>query len=542
LGFSLLTAVAVACERIRSRPVAIVLHGLAIAILVAFGFAWPGWTPAVQVRRYAQLSIGFHLLVAFLPFLRGREPNGFWQFNRILFLRFCLSAVYSSVLFLGLVIALVAIDKLFKVSVAEVVYSRLWITIAFVFNTWFFLAGVPRDLPALEERRDYPPGLKVFAQFILLPLVVIYLAILTAYLGRILITGQWPSGWIGYLVSSVAGVGILSLLLVHPIREREENRWVRGYGRWFYIAMLPAIGMLLMAIGKRIEQYGITEDRYFMAVLSLWLAGIAVTFIVRRNTGIRVIPMTLCVIAFLTAFGPLGAYSVSRQSQVGRLRTLLERAEVQPGGAAKAAAPFAVRRDLSSTLEYLIGTHGERSLSGVLPDGLLATRPDTTRSGREIHGRAQQRASEIMTKLGMKYVSRWEGEQSNHFSYHGGAIATPMPVTGFDYHVRLLGAMPQRFEIAGEKWELAQSRQGRVLRLISGGTALEFAADTLAVLARTRGAPMDAGPRPRLETSAGGARATLVLLSYAGMRVRDSVWFQHLEGDLYLSAAPPRVR
>ena len=85
-----------------------------------------------------------------------------------------------------------------------------------------------------------------------------------------------PSGWIGYLVSSVAALGILSLLLVHPIKERKENGWIRTYGRWFYLALVPSIVMLLLAIWQRIAQYGITEKRYFLIVLSLWLAGMRI--------------------------------------------------------------------------------------------------------------------------------------------------------------------------------------------------------------------------------------------------------------------------
>ena len=252
-------------------------------------------------------------MVAFLPYARLGESDGFWQqYNRTLFLRFLTAALYSSVLYIEPLGRRCSRSTSYFISRFRAAPTRrLWLWISFVFNTWFFLGGVPEDLPTLEHRREYPRALKVFSQFILIPLVVIYLAILTAYLVRIFITGQWPSGWIGYLVSSVAAVGILSLLLVHPIREAPENRWVGTYTRWFYVAMLPAIGMLLVAIWKRVSQYGVTEDRYFIAILALWLAAIAVLFIVRRGTDIRWIPITLCILAFVTTGGPFGAYGVS---------------------------------------------------------------------------------------------------------------------------------------------------------------------------------------------------------------------------------------
>jgi len=540
LGIGLFTAIAVTSERLGSRAGAFVLSGLATAALIAFAFAWHGWTSAIQIRRYVQLGVAFHLMVAFLPFLGRREPNGFWQFNRILFLRFCLSAVYSAVLFLGWVLAIVAVQQLFKVKIAETVYARLWITIAFLFNTWFFLGGVPRDLRALDERTDYPSGLKVFTQFVLLPLVVTYLAILTTYLGRILITGQWPSGWIGWLVSSVAAVGILSLLLVHPIREREENRWVSGYGRWFYVALLPSIGMLLVAIGKRITQYGVTEDRYFIAVLSVWLAGIAVLYIARRNAGIHLIPITLCAIAFLTAFGPFGAYTTSRRSQTSRLRALLAKAHVDPSGprVAHPEVTHADRRELSASLDYLLSTHGARSLRGVLAESKWTGVDVTPSNGRASYDRDQEGVREVMDRLGLVYVNRWEQESSSWVSFYSQRTEPDvMPLAGYDVHVRLRNKFPQKFTIDDTPWEIGLSRRGQALRVVRGREiVLEFPTDTLVRLAHehpTYGP--NAVASPRFEAASALARGTLVLSSFTASLDRDSLSMTMFEGDLYLA-------
>ena len=124
----------------------------------------------------------------------------------------------------GAAIALAALDKLFGVDVPGTGYLRLWFTFGFVFNTWFFLGGVPRDFAALEASRDYPAGIKAFTQYVLLPIVAVYLVILTAYLVKVLPTWNWPSGWIGWLVSSVAAAGILSLRLVHPAATAAADR------------------------------------------------------------------------------------------------------------------------------------------------------------------------------------------------------------------------------------------------------------------------------------------------------------------------------
>lgn len=326
LALPLFFALRLAQERgLLSGLAAGVLRLVGVAALIAVVWQWPGWSEKLRFLHYAQLSLGLHLLAAFVPFARPGELNGFWQYNRALFLRFLIGALYSGVLFGGLAVALVAIDNLFGLDVAEELYGDLFALIAFGFHTWFFTAGVPRDLGELEAVEEYPRGLKLFSQFVLIPLVTVYLAILLAYLAKVVITTEWPSGWIGWLVSCVAVAGILSILLTHPIRHRRENAWMVTYGRWFWLAMIPAVGMLLVAVWKRIDQYGITEPRYFLLLLTLWLAGMALLYGVVRSQNIKWLPATLCVLAFVTFVGPWSAYSVSRASQVSRLEGLLER-------------------------------------------------------------------------------------------------------------------------------------------------------------------------------------------------------------------------
>ncbi|MCU0384250.1 MAG: SLC13 family permease [Cyclobacteriaceae bacterium] len=52
-----------------------------------------------------------HLIVAFLAFWNDNDSMAFWKFNKDLFLRFLLSALFSSVLFfLGILLAVAALE------------------------------------------------------------------------------------------------------------------------------------------------------------------------------------------------------------------------------------------------------------------------------------------------------------------------------------------------------------------------------------------------------------------------------------------------
>ena len=99
----------------------------------------------------------------------------------------------------------------------------------------------------------------MFAQYILTPLAFTYLIILLAYLVKIVAGAEWPSGWVGWLVASVSVTGILGFLLVHPLRGDPAEGWIRSYGRWLFVGLVPAALMLLVAFCKRIVPYGLTE-------------------------------------------------------------------------------------------------------------------------------------------------------------------------------------------------------------------------------------------------------------------------------------------
>ncbi len=143
------------------------LNAGGLALLLLFYLIWPGPDQKHEVIRYLQLSAGLHLLVAFLPFMGQRESGAFWQYNRRLFLSILRAALFSAVLWVGLMIALGALNQLFGVDVPEELYGRLGIVILFVVNTWIFLADLPHGLTALAEDTTYPRVLKVFAQWLL---------------------------------------------------------------------------------------------------------------------------------------------------------------------------------------------------------------------------------------------------------------------------------------------------------------------------------------------------------------------------------------
>ena len=540
IGLPLLFALTISAERRRWTPAWRAGAGLlGIALVIGFWWGTRGWSDMQMAARYVQINLASHLLASFLPFVGAGTMNGFWQYNRSLFLRFLLAGLYAAVLFAGLALALLAIDNLLGIDVSDESYGRLWMLLAFVFQPWLFLAGVPADLEALDRLEEYPAGLKVFTQFVLIPLVSVYLMILTAYLVRILVTQTWPSGWIGWLVSGVAAVGTLALLLVHPIRERADSRWVDAYGRWFYVALLPSIAMLLMAIWQRIDQYSFTENRYFLLVGSVWLAGIALYYGVTGSRNIRVIPLTLCVVTLLTFAGPWSAYAVSSRSQIGRLRAILRSNEMLADGQLQrppAQVSVEDRRELSAILRYLIDTHGQQTLARI--DRTLA---DTTAAGESLAAAEDtdhEAAARAMRRLGLAYVNRREGGAGGQFFHLAEPGGPAVDVTGFETlrHVNLM----QRTAIAiGEDSLVLGPIEGIAVPLLWQGSPAGTVLLESVIAGLGPGTPRPAGaveaqPAIVLDADAGGIRLRLVISQITGTRTDSATTITAASADLLI--------
>ncbi|MEO8760300.1 MAG: DUF4153 domain-containing protein, partial [Bacteroidia bacterium] len=362
LGLTLFFAISLFAERKQlAKSKFVILNVIAVALLTGYYFFLRNSFNDIELIRYILINLALHLLASFAGFINKNNVTGFWQFNKALFLRLFIAIIYSGTLYLGICLALFSIDKLFNISIDYKIYFRVWMIIAGVFNTWFFLSGVPKNLEELESSDDYPKGLKIFTQYILLPLVTLYLFILYAYTFKIIFTQNLPQGWVSYLVIGFSVLGILALLLVHPIRNLEGNKWIHAFSKWFYGALYPLVILLFVAIGTRIDDYGITEKRYFIIVLAIWLAGISTYFLFSKKANIKYIPITLCVIALLGSFGPWGAFSVSKKSQFTILENVLIENNILKDGKIDAKhKPVAdsVAEQITSIVQYFNNMHG----------------------------------------------------------------------------------------------------------------------------------------------------------------------------------------
>ncbi|HLK90946.1 MAG TPA: DUF4153 domain-containing protein [Polyangia bacterium] len=308
--------------------------------------------------RFALFMLAAHAVLALAP-LWGKPRGDFRPFNLMLFARTALALLLTHVLYAGLCFALAAVEHLFDVHVPSKLYGQLWFVLMGVFNTAYVLAGIPVDWDRLEGRFPTPRALDVLARLVLLPLSILYLAILYVYSVKIIVVHQWPRGWVSAPVIVFAAIGMLTVLLLDPDRLA-RSRLARAYCRGFFVALLPLVVLLFLAISRRAFEYGLTEERCLVYAVAFFLALIAPYFVLSRARNLWAIPLVLAGIAVLTAVGPLSARSLAVRSQTRRLETLLRRHHRLEHGVlvrGREAVPRKDEHEIGAALAYLESRH-----------------------------------------------------------------------------------------------------------------------------------------------------------------------------------------
>jgi hypothetical protein len=187
------------------------------------------------------------------------------------------------------------------------------------------------------------------------------------------------------MVLASAIFGILAFLLIYPLKE--ANKWIQTYTKLYYWILLPLVALMMVAIYVRISQYGLTEPRFFVVVLAVWLLGVSLYFSISKVDNIKIIPLSLLLVGLFGIYAPFNAFQSSRINQEVRLDKVLNKYKLLKDGEILVQANTKLDSvDLDkvlSALEYLSKNQPERLekyLSKNNFDELIATENEFERS------------------------------------------------------------------------------------------------------------------------------------------------------------------
>lgn len=307
------------------------------------------------------------------PFLGRGNANGFWAFTVLMFQRFLQAFSYFGVLFVGLALLLTAIDYLFQVNLPDNLYMEMWVVIVGVLSMFFYFSGIPTDYVKLQKEKEYPGWLRVVVEYLAVPLVFMYFLVLYLYTGMIVFTWEWPMGDVATWITGFSLCGVwLYIFGFDP--GLKLHGYVQKMHKILPYIFIPQIVVLFVAVGFRLQAYGITESRYFLLVFGIWLFINSLYFIISKKKDIRIMPITFIVFALFATWGPFSASTLAFNSQMGRLETMLVDAKmvdddghlIEKSGASQT---YDVNWEIVQQFSYLDGTFGREAFADLLDEG-----------------------------------------------------------------------------------------------------------------------------------------------------------------------------
>ncbi len=427
----------------------IILTGAAVMAAAAF---IPAHFTVMQVFLIGALILS----LLFSPYLaRAGSEDSAWYYNYLNLMTVVFGWISSFVFSLGAVAILASIDYLFEVRIESTLYGDAWLTGSILLFSLYILAQWPESFDYQKEDCAPPTGVYFIANYLLVPLTVVYTVILYAYAAKIAVGWSLPRGNLAYMVTGFGVVGVLTHLAVYPMREN-GTRLLQFFYKHFYKVLMVPLMLLAIGIYTRISQYGVTEERYAVLLALVWFSALSTLFtFFPRHAHIKHVPAILCFLFLLASSGPWSARSVSSLSQIGRLETLLTKIGVitSDGRVVKATAEIAFedKKSISSIVDYLFEHNDLAKIDAwVAP---LAEGQQKTKEGQDdcdnrfmsrCYSYNNERVRGILSAWGIDYVSSWQGENngtSGQFfvqsSFRDRDYNAVMGISGYDYYTRL---------------------------------------------------------------------------------------------------------
>jgi len=367
----------------------------------------------VPMSRFIGLVFIFTIGFFFIPWLQKKENYEVYVIK--VFSCFFTTLLYSAVLYFGLSAILFTTNTLFDLEVDGKYYYYIFLLVSLVFAISLFLSKLPAREDQLKEY-TYSKSLKVLLLYIVIPLISIYTLILYVYFAKILITGEWPKGLVSNLVLWYSAISVGVIFFITPILE--DNPLGKQFKTWFPKVIIPILAMMFVSIGLRISQYGITENRYYVVLLGLWVTGIMIYFSLSKPLKNIIIPITLSITLIIAIFGPLSGYSLSIKSQNNRFNHILLENNMLDGGniGKNTALPKKIKEDLSNIISYFETYHNFKDLK-VLPDNF--------------------KVSTMESLFGFEHTPQYAFNEQEYFYYNLDLYTIPIAVDGYDYSIHV---------------------------------------------------------------------------------------------------------
>lgn len=310
--------------------------------------------------KYGQITfvtiLSLHLLVSLIPFIHNYDEVRFLNYNVKLLENFAESALLNLIFYGILSLAVVGITRLFEINIMYEIYLHLFVWIAGLFHTTNFLSNFPNvDDDNLSNIKFTGRFFKVLLTYIMIPSTFVYGLIIYAYTIKLMLQNDIKP-WLTEMCIWYFVLGILTYYFTKVYGYAQQNKFVSFFEKYFPIFSILIVIVMFLACKNRINEKGITDENYLLAMLCVAAAAGVIPFAISKTIDKRILPAIIMLLSIISVLPtPINMWNASVNNQKNRLEEVLIKNEMlKEGKLSKFGGSFFYGYDtLSNALYYL---------------------------------------------------------------------------------------------------------------------------------------------------------------------------------------------
>ncbi len=321
-------------------------------------FCEPSFNSAWSLSRTALVTA---LLVATL-FVPVRKSWA-WNYTGYQLYNLAVCIIYFFIVLIAASIIFTSIHLLFLVNPYDF-FTDILVVFGGIIPAIMFLARSPeRSEPEEMEKNFKASGFQSgSAKYFLLPITLIYMAILYVYGINILFHWELPHGIVCWSVTGLTAFVFVTGFFLEGVRRTypDDTITVKAL-RYLPVAMLPLLVLMSVAVLYRIGQYGLTVSRLYVLTFNIWAYCMMIYWYLRQPRTFNFAAISFAIVFVATSIFPYANYkTITDNIMRNRMMNLVTAAGLNELPASKdefikafSTLDLDQRKDLKSILEYL---------------------------------------------------------------------------------------------------------------------------------------------------------------------------------------------
>lgn len=286
------------------------MWNIATQVFLVLEWAYMYWQDSIHIFHLSTpcaLVLTSIASVAMFPVIGKCKDQMLWNNARKLLLDLLIAGCGAAGVSLCLVIAFfllyVPLSLMTDLKFPTLLLEVIGLILPFVFGMFDFLRREPtgKKLFSCKEKvsafQDYH---KMLLGFFAYAILVMYL-----YMLIIVFSFELPRGYISLICSTLTAFGLLCYILIANTKINEKGKIWKSIHSYIPLLLLPLQILITIAIGRRINDYGVTILRCYIVLLNLWSYAVCLYLVMRKSNNLRWIPISFIVTYFIFTATPL---------------------------------------------------------------------------------------------------------------------------------------------------------------------------------------------------------------------------------------------